>query len=763
MKSKNVLSALLAVMMVLSMMTAIAMPAVAAEEKTNLPSIQTATSNDSVTEYAMASVADLIWWGQNPTAVNAADTVYLTNDLDIAAYGATFSKDFTPIRRTYASLNGQGHTIYGYNHGLPIFSDRYYGKSITNLIIDNAYITSTQYGSCIIAKALEADCLFENVHIRNSVVVGSDPAVTGLTYGYHALFCGYMNNRKSDFDIIFRNCSITNSTMDCKGWSDCGLWFGVFRSGGQIRFENCVTLNSNIINFEDGTYIAPYGRARDSREVYYDNIAAFGCKMIGGTANQNLLIASGYEYAYLNNLFATGNLTSSLPGMTEADTVPLMGANIGVTSVENYLFDSAIPKVTTKLTAAADKLVDDLSVASALIAMNQSVDVNGLDFVDWALDPDGNPVLLEEGSDDQPICEIIFKNADGTKMFALPTDTDGFLVVDDATLAVLKANHWQIENGTKNYPNDTAWETIPFNGHASFTCHEIEAVPHATDARYHTITCTMAGCTDSAEKVACTGVQQTDLFEEAGYFTPAVYHYKCAVCGQAWSVEDQTAENPAMITLDFQKEVYDAGEMIALDIGVNANANLDAFELELAYDTEKLSFTNYIVFEDGVSGDAQELDKKMKLAAYAGIPSAEAGKWMTVYFKAAENLTADTLVEMTSLMTVAVVDGEERTAEVKTKTAADEIMLYAGCTPGDVNRNGKVELLDAVLIVDALNGSLDEAAAAIFSVRAANVDGDADNTVTTNDVTYLLRNLLDWNDYRTLQMARPGTTLVALA
>lgn len=744
------------------MMTAINLPAVAAGEKTNLPSIQTAASTDTVTEYALASVADLLWWGQNPTAVTAADTVYLTNDINIAAYGATFVNDFTPIRRTYASLDGQGHTIYGYKHTLPIFSDRYYGKSIKNLIIDSAYITSSEYGSCIIAKALEADCLFENVHIRNSVVVGSDPLVTGLGYGYHALFCGYMNNRRSDFDIIFRNCSISGSTMDCNGWSDCGLWVGVFRSGGQIRFENCVTLNSNIINFEDGTYIAPYGRMRDSREIYYDNIGAFNCQMIGGTANQNLLIATGYEYAYFNNAFATGNKTSSLPGMTEADTKPLMLANVAITSVERYLVDSSIAKITTKVNTASEMAVEDLSVAAALNAMNESVDVNGMDFADWGFDANGNLILIEEGSDVQPIYEISFKNADGTSMVAIPTDVDGYMVLDEATLALLKSNHWKLENGNKNYLNDTAWETIPFNGPASFIAHDTVIEPHATDAKYHTITCSMEGCEDTVEKVACVGIQRADLYEEAGYFGPAVHYYECPVCYQTWEVEDHEAENPAMITVNFKKEVHDAGEMIALEIGTNAETGLEGFELELTYDTDQLSYTNYIVCEDGFSGNAAETDDKMKLAAYADAPVAEATKWMTVYFKAAEELSADVLVELSSLLTVAVVNGDERTAEVKTKTAADETRLYAGCTPGDVNRSGNVDLLDAILIVDALNGSLDDAQAAIFSVRAANVDGDADNTVTTNDVTYLLRNLLNWKEYRSLNLARPGTTLVEL-
>ncbi len=762
MKSKNVLSALLAVMMVLSMMTAIAMPAVAAGEKTDLPSIQTATSSDKVTEYAMSSVADLIWWGQNPTAVTASDTVYLTKDLDITAYGPTFKNDFVNIRRTYASLDGQGHTIYGYTNGLPIFSDRYYGKTIRNLIIDSAYVESSQYGACILAKWLEADCLIENVHLRNCKVLGSDSAVTGVTYGYHSLVVGYMNNRKSDFDITFRSCSIVNSTMDCNGWADCGLWVGRFRSGGQIRFENCVTYNSDIVNFTSGSTISAFGWLSDSREVYVDNIGAFNCDMIGAPVSQALFSCSNQEFLYVNNLFSAGNKTSSSIGMTHAD-IPVSTASVVGYAVDNYLVDGGTTKVTTSTAASGDKKVFDLAVGAALEAMNKVTDINGMDYPDWGFDKNGYLVLVEEGSDAEPIHEVVYKQFDGTVITSLPTDINGNLVIDEATLAVLKSNHWRLENGTQNYANNTPWETMAFNASTSFLAHDTAVAPHETEAKYHTVTCTMDGCEETVEKIPCVGIQQADLYEEAGYFDPAVRHFVCAVCGQTWTADDLEAENPAMITMNFKKDVYDAGEMIALEIGVNADTNLEGFEMMLTYDTEKLSFINYIVCEPGISAGAAESDDQMKIAAYADTPSAEAGRWMTLYFKAADELTADDLVDVASLLTKVVVNNTERSADLKTKTASASTMLYAGCTPGDVNRSGNVDLLDAVMLVDALNGTLDEATMAIFSVRAANVDGDAENTVTTNDVTYLLRNLLDWKEFATLNLARPGTTMAGMA
>ncbi len=101
MTRKNWLSALLAVMMVISMMACIALPAVAASDLTldeakTLPLASTATASDTVTKYQINSVDELLAASHasvtsNPTANSSTifkdgDTIYITADLDITAW-----------------------------------------------------------------------------------------------------------------------------------------------------------------------------------------------------------------------------------------------------------------------------------------------------------------------------------------------------------------------------------------------------------------------------------------------------------------------------------------------------------------------------------------------------------------------------------------------------------------------------------------------------------------------------------------------------
>ncbi|MBQ8600722.1 MAG: hypothetical protein IJ407_05040 [Clostridia bacterium] len=772
MKRKNVLSALLAVMMVISMMAVIAMPAVAAGEKTDLPSIQTATSSDAVTGYALSSVADLIWWGNNPTAVTAEDTVYLTKDIDIAAYGGTFADDFTSIRRTYASLDGQGHTIYGYNDDHAIFADRYYGKTIKNLIIDGAYVQPAQATDGILVRAIEADCIFDNVHFRNTTFIASNGAVTGLTYGYHGLFAGYINNRRTDFDITFRNCSVINSLMDCNGWSDCGLWTGVYRSGGKIAFENCVSLDSKVINYTDGTYMSLYGRMRDTYEVVFDNVGAINCELIGATAAQSITYMTGYEFYYLNNLFSVGNKTSS-PGNSataDMDIVSLTTVTAANTVVENYLVDGGVTNITYhskgSYTAASDpaKVVSDLSPADVLVAMNTVKDQWGYDYDDWGFDAEGNPVITTNVENAQPLHKITFNlnDAEGT-VIALPTDINGHLVADEGTFAILKAHHWGVD-GTVDYGNNYAWETEPFSGDLVLNAHTTSV--EAIDGRHHKVTCTMAGCEETAETISCTGVIDPDGYIPADYFNLAQNHYNCAVCTNSWYTDDADSEKPAMLSIAFSKDAYDAGEMVALEIGVHENTKLSGFQLDLTYNSDQLTWVGKVDAADHITAaaNADDITRTASVTAYTTDtkPVTAAGTWLTVYFKTSEKLNSDVLTAIKATLTEATVGGNE--TDVTTLLvlgAEDTAMIYAGCTPGDVNRSGVVDLLDVVLTIEALDGTLDADDVAIFSVRAANVDGDEENVVNTKDVTYLIRHQLGWAEYATLNQAKPGTAIAA--
>lgn len=99
MNRRNWLSALLAVMMVISMMTCIALPAVAEIDYTMLPLASASYLNDGFNAYQINSVGELLAASANYVtsaaasntdhAIDAGDTVYLTADLDIADWNVT--------------------------------------------------------------------------------------------------------------------------------------------------------------------------------------------------------------------------------------------------------------------------------------------------------------------------------------------------------------------------------------------------------------------------------------------------------------------------------------------------------------------------------------------------------------------------------------------------------------------------------------------------------------------------------------------------
>ncbi|MBQ8600170.1 MAG: hypothetical protein IJ407_02165, partial [Clostridia bacterium] len=145
MNRKNWTSALLALVMVISMMTCFVVPTAIAETDTMtleeakaLDSVQTATADDKDTAYQLASVEDLIWLATGYTNVVAGDTVYLTADLDITSYdagkaaGSKFADLYAPMSKVYFTIDGLNHKIIGYNDTLSLIETLYPGASVKN-------------------------------------------------------------------------------------------------------------------------------------------------------------------------------------------------------------------------------------------------------------------------------------------------------------------------------------------------------------------------------------------------------------------------------------------------------------------------------------------------------------------------------------------------------------------------------------------------------------------------------------------------------
>jgi len=118
---------------------------------------------------------------------------------------------------------------------------------------------------------------------------------------------------------------------------------------------------------------------------------------------------------------------------------------------------------------------------------------------------------------------------------------------------------------------------------------------------------------------------------------------------------------------------------------------------------------------------------------------------MTLNFQTV-NVTADGTVGVNVAVTEAVVDTGSETVNkmpLNTQAADSAAVVYVPSVPapvftaGDVNNDSAINLLDAVLTVQHVSGTMYAGQAATFEPWAANVDGDT--AISVNDVTLLLK------------------------
>ncbi len=515
MKKKNGISALLAIVMVISMMTCFAMPAAAEgpsqEELDAMPRASEALKNDSVTAYKIDSVDELIKaasaefvgtkvsvsadslsasgatnnihekfydTGFDRGDLSTYNVIYITCDLDIAAWqaenpGRDFAEEYDGFNANdnyYTTpsfvLDGLGHTVKGFEDTEAFIAGNALGM-IKNLNMVDCHVVAaprTQYSPAVVCKGAEIGGVsFENVHLVNCSLVSP---VSGC-----GLFIAYPN--KINRNVSFENCSIVDSSLECTAADAFGVGLYVGRWGGTtFTAENCVAVG-NTVTIADPVATTTgnsllFGHINSSQKptVTINNIVAanntFAAPVISAAGILTTIGNAASGNVTVTNVFAAGNVSSA---DTHGATVPMENLvvntnnKVGTTSITSCVTDANVAMLMSKsgasgTTVANSSGVEGYNAGAAVAALN-----NATDSFDWVIDLQGNPVPAASGQT-LPVT-VTF----GGTPFA--TDVTGKLALSEGDLAYLKSTNWV--SGDTVYAAGYDWSNERYTAAATYT------------------------------------------------------------------------------------------------------------------------------------------------------------------------------------------------------------------------------------------------------------------------------------------------------
>ncbi len=822
MNRKNWTGALLAVMMVISMMACFVLPAAAATDYNTLPLASTATQSDAYTEYRIDSVDELLRASHNacttnPTANGSSnfklgDVIYLTADLDIdawdcsnwATYDAATGK-YTTIgnwisnpnktayqvysttatgvelgskkdvfaylynsfnaRNAYYSyhlfnFNGLGHTIKNYYAYSSFLCGDTYG-TISNLTFENARVENanpnkytgwTGNAKAIVSRSCgENGFKVDNVHLINCTTQASSGT-------YHGAFLDLASNGARPVSITNSSmigCNINAAAADSN--NQFGLMIGDYRTTATLTLKNIVLYNCKISHpgktdsYNNRGLLMGVASTK-TPTLNVDNVAVINCTREftenGAQLGVNAALVSALSLSVdstLGTMYFMGNKVSYKDASGTPMTAPITtaiyttGAAIAAQGMVNgtYITDNVEGSLAIddddSTDYAALLVKPGLTVEAIIAAINSKASADHK----WVLE--GSKILATKN----PVgYSVIFKGDDFVTMLA--TDANGVPVVDADVINLLSPKVWVLqgtegeiaEPWAKTVSENTVYVPAPHRNH-------IEAIPG--DDANHRVVCDECSIADHNYTQACVDVT-TEGVEVIDYFDPAVTKYTCA-CGNVWTIPLADAPAPeAPITVNYDADYYlGSNTAVKVALGAKADANLIAYTATVTFDPTKLVYEDYSTAFNCVVDDSNKANGVLTVAfVQAGglVLNTEA---MTLNFTTAEILTdTSTDVDVKVLSAVVLTDtGSVRKTPIITdvKVTTDLYYVPAGGAPefnaGDVNNDTFVNLLDAVLVIQEINGSMHANQAANFQVWAADVDGDF--IITSNDVTVLLK------------------------
>ena len=770
MNRKNWLSALLAVVMVLSMLTAVAMPAVAA---TGLPedadSVQNVSGSTSK-NFTVSSFEDLFYVVANYSKFDSTHTIYFTTDLDINDYDGNFAADFAGIGVSHdkwlkASIDGLGHTIYNYTdtHAFILGT----GGDICNLNFVGGEVSLSGYGGFLTgycAVGAGSTITISNVHI-----IGAKMSNVGNVSS--AFILGALNNKARI--ITVENCSVVKCELSNPDCADAGPGLLSARlrdqEGSQFTFRNCLVAESTLIcnnsSTEGGGLVVGDAAMRSSAEntfVKFDNIAAINNKQINTATSLSGIVIAGSKFASnisMENIYASGNQRSVDGGATWAPMTALADRNNGnFTLPTNYVVDSGVTHLLDGGAAAEKTPVDGMTFHDMLLLLNENADCD-----DWGYTSDMQATIVDPMQDQMVphIVTIQFGDhtvpGDAGVYETMYTDVNGKLIATEEQMANVNS----IPQGAiPGYEAVTNWANVVFTADA-----DIGAIVHNLVYTWdevnhtHSVFC-IEGCSENAENVPCTPIL-TD-YNPATYFEHECADYACDICKNAWVETYTDGAKVSPFSVAFDAKTYKAGETVKVRVGVNEDTKLNAFTAEISFDPAVLTYVDAVAGTNTADStivytcDVNTVNAASgELTVVAMIPDAVGtvylDTWVTLTFTAkdtvAEPERADITMDVVDYARIGdTADFLEDEVLVTGLTANSYLLPVGGVsinfTPGDINENGVINVFDVLLLEKALRG---DGTLSANQMKAANVDGD--NYITVADASLLLRYVVDSSVY----------------
>ncbi len=410
--NKKGFSLVMVLVMVLSMLTAVALPAVAEEAPADAVSVLNATAEtgaDGVAQsYTISSWEELFYASNNPTffgtealyaerGLAAVDTIYLTTDLDVYEYEggiAGFQSDFTNFNGNIAmTFNGLGHTIYSYNDTLPFFHGRFSGKLCNLSFLDAKVNLEEAYGSAILYST-EHGMVVDNVHLLSSTVSGANTNIVGGIFAF-----SQSQDRK---DMTFTNCSVVGTKLTDTGANKYGMGMIAGRlRGATYVLKNILVANNTITgaggaSSETSAFVVGnlYG-VETNGSATFDTIGVYGNKMTAASDAVNLGIVAANRSkttVKVGDIYAAAN-TGTVSTLFY-DLVGTSSYTVGDYQVDDTVANVVYGKNASTSTKAvvAGNASTTFNMNALLSALNSNENYN-----DWGYDMLGELTLLEKG------------------------------------------------------------------------------------------------------------------------------------------------------------------------------------------------------------------------------------------------------------------------------------------------------------------------------------------------------------------------------
>ena len=362
MNRKNWVSALLAVMMVLSMTAMIILPSGAAatlneQELAALPLASTATKADGKTAYKIDSVSELLAASHNAITNSAnsnssnnfetGETIYLTADLDINDWDYSRFATYDEETGKYTTIGRMGVSTGNYRKYDPtaagivcdslaeVFATLYNGFNARNArytyfypnldglnhTIYNFYAYNPLVGGCA-----TGDATISNLTMVNAKVDTTKQDSTLWTGTYAALLVGAADVNGG---INFNNVHVRDSHLYTGSASNVGMFVAFANNGNatqrrDIDIINCSVINSVVESVAENTAAASLMVGAADHHVTIQNSllmnsivkvnaasADYGSSFIANNRYGNTVIATYKDIAVVDCQFQTKETTAS--------------------------------------------------------------------------------------------------------------------------------------------------------------------------------------------------------------------------------------------------------------------------------------------------------------------------------------------------------------------------------------------------------------------------------------------------------------------